>query len=139
MLENHSKKLTPEPNSETDVRAYYLLERSDAATFDTLSPKQIQAITNTWDYIEDYAMPQLEDPELRTEIYMLLCDTTVRIIDGTTTLDTLLERKRHETPETAAYIKAETCVGIAEFALDLLKTEAFTSPRRQNHYDPKGY
>ena len=139
MYGDYSEDRVSEPNTEADVRAYYLLERSDAATFDTLSPKQIQAITNTWDYIEDYAMPQLEDPELRTEIYMLLCDTTVRIIDGTTTLDTLLERKRHETPETAAYIKAETCVKIAEFALDLLKTEAFTSPRRQNHYDPKGY
>lgn len=139
MLENHSKKLTPEPNSEADVRAYYLLERNDAEIFDTLSPKQIQAIANTWDLIEDYALPQIEDFELRTEIHTLLCDTTVRIIDGTTTLDTLLERKRHASPGTPDYIKADVCVKIAQFALDLLKSESFMSPRRQNHYNPKGY
>lgn len=121
------------------MRAYYLLERSDPTVFDTLSPKQIQAITNTWDYIEDLAMPQIEDIELRTEMYMLLCDTTVRIIDGTTTLDTLLERKRHASPGTPDYIKADVCVKIAQSALDLLKTEAFTTPRRQNHYNSKGY
>lgn len=76
MLENHSKKLTPEPNSETDVRAYYLLERNDAEIFDTLSPKQIQAIAGTWDFIEDLALPQIKDFELRTELHMALCDTT---------------------------------------------------------------
>lgn len=139
MLENHSKKLTPEPNSEADVRAYYLLERNDAEIFDTLSPKQIQAIANTWDFIEDLALPQIEDFELRTELHMALCDTTTRIIDGTTTLNTLLERKRHTSPGTPDYIKADIYIKTARFALDLLKNEAFTTPRRQNHYDSKGY
>lgn len=139
MLENHSKKLTPEPNSEADVRAYYLLERNDAEIFDTLSPKQIQAIANTWDFIEDLALPQIEDFELRTELHMALCDTTTRIIDGTIILDTLLERKRHASPGTADYIKADVYLRMARFALDLLKSEAFTTPRRQNHYNPKGY
>lgn len=139
MLENHSKKLAPEPNSEADVRAYYLLERNDAEIFDTLSPKQIQAIANTWDFIEDLALPQIEDFELRTELHMALCDTTTRIIDGTTTLDALLERKRHTSPGTADHIKADVYIKTARFALDLLKTEAFITPRRQNHYDPKGY
>lgn len=139
MLENHSKKLTPEPNSEADVRAYYLLERNDAEIFYTLSPKQIQAIANTWDFIEDLALPQIEDFELRTELHMALCDTTTRIIDGTTTLNALLERKRHASPGTPDYIKADVYIKTARFVLDLLKTEAFTTPRRQNHYDPKGY
>lgn len=139
MLENHSKKPTPEPNSEADVRAYYLLERNDAEIFDTLSPKQIQAIASTWDFIEDLALPQIEDFELRTELHMALCDTTTRIIDGTTTLNALMERKRHTSPGTPDYIKAEVYIRIADFALDLLKTEAFTTPRRQNHYDHKGY
>lgn len=139
MLENHSKKPTPEPNSETDVRAYYLLERNDAEIFYTLSPKQIQAIANTWDFIEDLALPQIEDFKLRTELHMALCDTTTRIIDGTMTLNTLLERKRHTSPGTPDYIKADVYIKTARFALDLLKTEAFTTPRRQNHYDPKGY
>lgn len=139
MLENHSKKLTPEPNSEADVRAYYLLERNDAEIFDTLSPKQIQAIANTWDFIEDLALPQIKDFELRTELHMALCDTTTRIIDGTMTLDTLLERKRQTSPGTADYIKADVYIKTARLALDLLKTEAFTTPRRQNHYNPKGY
>ena len=139
MLENHSKKLTPEPNSEADVRAYYLLERNDAEIFDTLSPKQIQAIASTWDFIEDLALPQIEDLELRTELHMALCDTTTRIIDGTTTLNALLERKRHTSPGTPDYIKADVYIKTARFALDLLKTEAFTTPRRQNHYDSKGY
>lgn len=139
MLENHSKKLTPEPNSEADVRAYYLLERNDAEIFYTLSPKQIQAIANTWDFIEDLALPQIEDFELRTELHMALCDTTTRIIDGTMTLNTLLERKRHTSPGTPDYIKADVYIKTARFVLDLLKTEAFTTPRRQNHYDPKGY
>lgn len=141
MLENHSKKLTPEPNSKADVRAYYLLERNDAEIFDTLSPKQIQAIANTWDFIEDLALPQIEDFELRTELHMALCDTTTRIIDGTITLDTLLERKRHASPGTADYIKADVYLRTARFALDLLKIKSgnYTTPRRQNHYDPKGY
>lgn len=141
MLENHSKKLTPEPNSEADVRAYYLLERNDAEIFDTLSPKQIQAIANTWDFIEDLALPQIKDFELRTELHMALCDTTTRIIDGTMTLDTLLERKQQTSPGTADYIKADVYIKTARLALDLLKTEAFTTPRRQNHYNPnpKGY
>lgn len=134
MYGDYTEELVPEPNTEADVRAYYLLERSDPTVFDTLSPKQIQAITNTWDHIEDLAMPQIEDIELRTEMYMLLCDTTVRIIDGTTTLDTLLERKRETSERTAAYIKADVCVKIAEFALELLRTGAFITPRRQNHY-----
>lgn len=141
MLENHSKKLTPEPNSEADVRAYYLLERNDAEIFDTLSPKQIQAIASTWDVIEDLALPQIEDFELRTELHMALCDTTTRIIDGTTTLNALLERKRHTSPGTLDYIKADVCIKTARFALDLLKIKrgTYTTPRRQNHYDPKGY
>ena len=141
MLENHSKKPTPEPNSEADVRAYYLLERNDAEIFDTLSPKQIQAIASTWDFIEDLALPQIEDFELRTELHMALCDTTTRIIDGTITLDTLLERKRHTSPGTPDYIKADVYIKTARFALDLLKIKggAYTTPRRQNHYDPKGY
>jgi hypothetical protein len=141
MLENHSKKLTPEPNSEADVRAYYLLERNDAEIFYTLSPKQIQAIANTWDFIEDLALPQIEDFELRTELHMALCDTTTRIIDGTTTLNTLLERKRHTSPGTPDYIKADVYIKTARFALDLLKIKrgTYTTPRRQNHYDPKGY
>lgn len=141
MLENHSKKLTPEPNSEADVRAYYLLERSDAEIFDTLSPKQIQAIANTWDFIEDLALPQIEDFELRTELHMALCDTTTRIIDGTMTLNTLLERKRHTSPGTPDYIKADVYIKTARFALDLLKIKrgTYTTPRRQNHYNPKGY
>lgn len=141
MLENHSKKLTPEPNSEADVRAYYLLERNDAEIFDTLSPKQIQAIANTWDFIEDLALPQIEDFELRSELHMALCDTTTRIIDGTTTLDALLERKRHTSPGTPDYIKADIYIKTARFALDLLKIKrgVYTTPRRQNHYNPKGY
>ena len=141
MYGDYSEDRVSEPNTEADVRAYYLLERNDAAIFDTLTPKQIQAITNTWDYIEDCAMPQLEDPELRTEIYMLLCDTTVRIIDGTTTLNTLLERKRHTSPGTPDYIKADVYIKTARFALDLLKIKrgTYTTPRRQNHYNPKGY
>ena len=139
MLENHSKKLTPEPNSEADVRAYYLLERNDAEIFDTLSPKQIQAIANTWDFIEDRALPQIEDFELRTKLQMVLYDITTRIIDGTMTLNALLDRKRHTSPGTPDYIKADVYIKIARFTLDLLKTEAFTTPRRQNHYDPKGY
>lgn len=141
MLENHSKKLTPEPNSEVDVRAYYLLERNDAEIFYTLSPKQIQAIANTWDFIEDLALPQIEDFELRTELHMALCDTTTRIIDGTMTLNTLLERKRHTSPGTPDYIKADVYIKTARFALDLLKIKrgAYTTPRRQNHYNPKGY
>lgn len=139
MFENHSKKLTPEPNSEADVCAYYLLERNDAEIFDTLSPKQIQAIANTWDFIEDRALPQIEDFELRTKLQMVLYDTTTRIIDGTMTLNALLDRKRHTSPGTPDYIKADVYIKIARFALDLLKTEAFTTPRRQNHYDPKGY
>lgn len=141
MLENHSKKLTPKPNSEVDVRAYYLLERNDAEIFDTLSPKQIQAIANTWDFIEDLALPQIEDFELRTELHMALCDTTTRIIDGTMTLNTLLERKRHTSPGTPDYIKADVYIKTARFALDLLKIKrgTYTTPRRQNHYDPKGY
>ena len=141
MLENHSKKPTPEPNSEVDVRAYYLLERNDAETFDTLSPKQIQAIANTWDFIEDLALPQIEDFELRTELHMALCDTTTRIIDGTITLNTLLERKRHTSPGTPDYIKADVYIKTARFALDLLKIKrgTYTTPRRQNHYNPKGY
>jgi hypothetical protein len=141
MLENHSKKPTPEPNSEADVRAYYLLERNDAEIFDTLSPKQIQAIANTWDFIEDLALPQIEDFELRTELHMALCDTTTRIIDGTMTLNTLLERKRHTSPGTPDYIKADVYIKTARFALDLLKIKrgTYTTPRRQNHYDPKGY
>lgn len=141
MLENHSKKLTPEPNSEADVRAYYLLERNDAEIFYTLSPKQIQAIASTWDFIEDLALPQIEDFELRTELHMALCDTTTRIIDGTTTLNALLERKRHTSPGTPDYIKAEAYIRIADFALDLLKIKSgnYTTPRRQNHYNPKGY
>ena len=141
MLENHSKKPTLEPNSEADVRAYYLLERNDAEIFYTLSPKQIQAIANTWDFIEDLALPQIEDFELRTELHMALCDTTTRIIDGTITLDTLLERKRHASPGTADYIKADVYIKTARFALDLLKIKrgTYTTPRRQNHYNPKGY
>lgn len=141
MLENHSKKPTPEPNSEADVRAYYLLERNDAEIFYTLSPKQIQAIANTWDFIEDLALPQIEDFELRTELHMALCDTTTRIIDGTMTLNTLLERKRHTSPGTPDYIKADVYIKTARFALDLLKIKrgAYTTPRRQNHYNPKGY
>lgn len=141
MLENHSKKLTPEPNSEADVRAYYLLERNDAEIFYTLSPKQIQAIANTWDFIEDLALPQIEDFELRTELHMALCDTTTRIIDGTMTLNTLLERKRHTSPGTPDYIKADVYIKTARFALDLLKIKrgTYTTPRRQNHYNPKGY
>lgn len=141
MLENHSKKLTPEPNSETDVRAYYLLERNDAEIFDTLSPKQIQVIASTWDFIEDLALPQIEDFELRTELHMALCDTTTRIIDGTMTLNTLLERKRHTSPGTPDYIKADVYIKTARFALDLLKIKrgTYTTPRRQNHYNPKGY
>ena len=129
MLENHSKKLTPEPNSEADVRAYYLLERNDAEIFYTLSPKQIQAIANTWDFIEDLALPQIEDFELRTELHMALCDTT------------LLERKRHTSPGTPDYIKADVYIKTARFALDLLKIKrgTYTTPRRQNHYNPKGY
>lgn len=70
---------------------------------------------------------------------MALCDTTTRIIDGTITLDTLLERKRHTSPGTPDYIKADVYIKTARFVLDLLKTEAFTTPRRQNHYNPKGY
>lgn len=141
MLENHSKEQAPEPNSEADVRAYYLLERNDAEIFDTLSPKQIQAIANTWDFIEDLALPQIEDFELRTELHMALCDTTTRIIDGTMTLNTLLERKRHTSPGTPDYIKADVYIKTARFALDLLKIKrgTYTTPRRQNHYDPKGY
>ena len=141
MLEDHSKKLTPEPNSEADVRAYYLLERNDAEIFYTLSPKQIQAIANTWDFIEDLALPQIEDFELRTELHMALCDTTTRIIDGTMTLNTLLERKRHTSPGTPDYIKADVYIKTARFALDLLKIKrgTYTTPRRQNHYNPKGY
>lgn len=141
MLENHSKKLTPEPNSEVDVRAYYLLERNDAEIFDTLSPKQIQAIASTWDFTEDLALPQIEDFELRTELHMALCDTTTRIIDGTMTLNALLERKRHTSPGTPDYIKADVYIKTARFALDLLKIKrgTYTTPRRQNHYDPKGY
>ena len=141
MLENHSKKPTPEPNSEADVRAYYLLERNDAEIFYTLSPKQIQAIANTWDFIEDLALPQIEDFELRTELHMALCDTTTRIIDGTITLNTLLERKRHTSPGTPDYIKADVYIKTARFALDLLKIKrgTYTTPRRQNHYNPKGY
>lgn len=141
MLENHSKKLTPEPNSEADVRAYYLLERNDAEIFDTLSPKQIQTIASTWDFIEDLALPQIEDFELRTELHKALCDTTTRIIDGTMTLNTLLERKRHTSPGTPDYIKADIYIKTARFALDLLKIKrgTYTTPRRQNHYDPKGY
>lgn len=141
MLENHSKEQAPEPNSETDVRAYYLLERNDAEIFYTLSPKQIQAIANTWDFIEDLALPQIEDFELRTELHMALCDTTTRIIDGTMTLNTLLERKRHTSPGTPDYIKADVYIKTARFALDLLKIKrgAYTTPRRQNHYNPKGY
>ena len=141
MLENHSKKQAPEPNSEVDVRAYYLLERNDAEIFDTLSPKQIQAIASTWDFIEDLALPQIEDFELRTELHMALCDTTTRIIDGTMTLNTLLERKRHASPGTADYIKADVYIKTARFALDLLKIKrgTYTTPRRQNHYNSKGY
>lgn len=141
MLENHSKKLTPEPNSEADVRAYYLLERNDAQIFYTLSPKQIQAIANTWDFIEDLVLLQIEDFELRTELHMALCDTTTRIIDGTMTLNTLLERKRHTSPGTPDYIKADVYIKTARFALDLLKIKrgTYTTPRRQNHYNPKGY
>ena len=141
MLENHSTKPTPDPNSEADVRAYYLLERNDAEIFDTLSPKQIQAIANTWDFIEDLALPQIEDFELRTELHMALCDTTTRIIDGTMTLNTLLERKRHTSPGTPDYIKADVYIKTTRFALDLLKIKrgTYTTPRRQNHYDPKGY
>lgn len=141
MLENHSKKLTPEPNSEADVRAYYLLERNDAEIFYTLSPKQIQAIANAWDFIEDLTLPQIEDFELRTELHMALCDTTTRIIDGTMTLNTLLERKRHTSPGTPDYIKADVSIKTARFALDLLKIKrgTYTTPRRQNHYNPKGY
>jgi hypothetical protein len=141
VLENHSKKPTPEPNSEADVRAYYLLERNDAEIFYTLSPKQIQAIANTWDFIEDLALPQIEDFELRTELHMALCDTTTRIIDGTITLNTLLERKRHTSPGTPDYIKADVYIKTARFALDLLKIKrgTYTTPRRQNHYNPKGY
>ena len=141
MLEDHSKEQAPEPNSEADVRAYYLLERNDAEIFYTLSPKQIQAIANTWDFIEDLALPQIEDVELRTELHMALCDTTTRIIDGTMTLNTLLERKRHTSPGTPDYIKADVYIKTARFALDLLKIKrgTYTTPRRQNHYDPKGY
>lgn len=141
MLENHSKEQAPEPNSEADVRAYYLLERNDAEIFYTLSPKQIQAIANTWDFIEDLALPQIEDFELRTELHMALCDTTTRIIDGTMTLNTLLERKRHTSPGTPDYIKADVYIKTARFALDLLKIKrgTYTTPRRQNHYNPKGY
>lgn len=47
MYGDYSEDRVSEPNTEADVRAYYLLERNDAAIFDTLSPKQIQAITNT--------------------------------------------------------------------------------------------
>lgn len=139
MLENHSKEQAPEPNSEADVRTYYLLERNDAEIFDTLSPKQIQAIASTWDSIEDLVLPHIEDFELRTELQMALYDTTTRIIDGTITLDTLLERKRHASPGTPDYIKADVYIKTARLTLDRLKSEAFTTPRRQNHYDPKGY
>lgn len=141
MLENHSKKQAPEPNSEADVRAYYLLERNDAEIFDKLSPKQIQAIASTWDFIEDLALPQIEDFKLRTELQMALYDTTTRIIDGTTTLNALLERKRHTSPGTPDYIKADVYIKTARFALDLLKIKrgTYTTPRRQNHYDFKGY
>lgn len=141
MLENHSKKLTPEPNSEADVRAYYLLERNDAEIFYTLSPKQIQAIANTWDFIEDLVLPQIEDFKLRTELHMALCDTTTRIIDGTMTLNTLLERKRHTSPGTPDYIKVEMYIKTARFALNLLKIKrgTYPTPRRQNHYNPKEY
>ena len=141
MLENHSKKQAPEPNSEADVHAYYLLERNDAEIFDTLSPKQIQAIASTWDFIEDLALPQIEDFELRTELHMALCDTTTRIIDGTMTLKPRLERKRHTSPGTPDYIKADVYIKTARFALDLLKIKrgTYTTPRRQNHYNPKGY
>lgn len=39
------------------------------------------------------------------------------------------------------YIKAEAYIRIADFALDLLKIKSgnYTTPRRQNHYNPKGY
>ena len=123
------------------MRAYYLLERNDAEIFDTLSPKQIQAIASTWDFIEDLALPQIEDFELRTELHMALCDTTTRIIDGTMTLNTLLERKRHASPGTADYIKADVYIKTARFALDLLKIKrgTYTTARRQNHYNSKGY
>ena len=139
MYGDYSEDRVSEPNTETDVRAYYLLERNDAEIFYTLSPKQIQA--NTWDFIEDLALPQIEDFELRTELHMALCDTTTRIIDGTMTLNTLLERKRHTSPGTPDYIKADVYIKTARFALDLLKIKrgAYTTPRRQNHYNPKGY
>ena len=72
---------------------------------------------------------------------MALCDTTTRIIDGTMTLNALLERKRHTSPGTPDYIKADVYIKTARFALDLLKIKrgTYTTPRRQNHYNPKGY
>ena len=53
----------------------------------------------------------------------------------------LLERKRHTSPGTPDYIKADVYIKTARFALDLLKIKrgTYTTPRRQNHYDPKGY
>ena len=142
MPENHPNKPAPEPNTEMDVCAYYLLERNDANSieiFNALSPAQINAITNTWDHIEDLALPMLEGSEMQAELHMAMCDVTVRIIDGTTTLDTLMERKRHTSPGTVDYIKAELYIQTARFALNLLERGAFITPRRQNHYNPKGY
>lgn len=37
------------------------------------------------------------------------------------------------------HIKADVYIKTARLTLDRLKSEAFTTPRRQNHYDPKGY
>ena len=49
----------------------------------------------------------------------------------------LEDHSKEQAPEPNS--EADVYIKTARFALDLLKSEAFTTPRRQNHYDPKGY
>lgn len=47
MYGDYPEELIPEPNTEADVRAYYI-NRNDSGIFDRLTPEQIQAIIETW-------------------------------------------------------------------------------------------
>ena len=83
MYGDYPEELVPEPNTEADVRAYYFLNRNDGEIFDTLSPKQIQAIAKTWHITDCFVNAQTETPEEYANLLGELCDTAARIIDGT--------------------------------------------------------
>lgn len=87
MYGDYPEELVTEPNTEADVRAYYI-NRNDSEIFDQLTPEQIQAIVETWaslDQNNKFTGPIAEAINLRESMQ----DTAARIIDGTMARDDL--------------------------------------------------